>query len=283
MQLDESGEVIAAMVAPVPSGWPQSAACAERLVLALVEQFASGPCTVISDCRGAIQEWEASHHPAQARQVWGGLWRQVAKVRAERGGQGCIAEVQKCKAHRSRAECEHDAQQLAIWRGNDAADQAAKQVAERASPSVPEQLVYEQAWETVAAVARAFGRMLALWPPARLLYAGATRPDRGERQPGGRAGTEADRGRHRWRPCGGGRVWQCQVCLCTTLQPRRRAGGCITALHRGTKVQVAAASAHLLGHAVQAYPSDGVLLLACSKCGAYAQRQGVKLARPCPG
>ena len=61
------------MAAPVPRGWPQTAACAERLVLALVEQFTAGPCAVVSDCSGAILEWQASHHPPLARQVWGGL------------------------------------------------------------------------------------------------------------------------------------------------------------------------------------------------------------------
>ena len=46
---------------------------------------------------------------------------------------------------------------------------------------------------------------------------------------------------------------------------------------------VAAATASKLGHALMAFPSDQVLLIACLKCGAYAQTQGVKLARPCPG
>ena len=62
------------------------------------------------------------------------MWRQAAAIRAERGAAGRIAEVCTCKAHQGRADCEHDAEQLAIWRGNDAADQAAKLAAARTSP-----------------------------------------------------------------------------------------------------------------------------------------------------
>ena len=93
------------------------------------------------------------------------MWRQAAAIRLERGHAGRITEVRKSKAHQSRADCEHDAAQLAIWRGSDAADQAAKLAAARASPSHPEILQYEEAWNRVSAVAMAFGKMLALSLP----------------------------------------------------------------------------------------------------------------------
>jgi hypothetical protein len=48
-------------------------------------------------------------------------------------------------------------------------------------------------------------------------------------------------------------------------------------------VQIAAATARKLGRALMAFPNDEVLLIACIKCGAYAQTQGVMPARPCLG
>ena len=70
--------------------------------------------------------------------------------------------IRKCKAHRSREECERgEPHELYVWHGNDAADRAAKEAAITAASSRTDVLAYESEFSRAAEVARTFGRMLA--------------------------------------------------------------------------------------------------------------------------
>ena len=281
VQVDVEGKVLVSLRAAVPRGWPQTAACAERLVIGLVAQFVHGHCDIYSDCQGVVQEWNQSARSTDARAVWGGLWRQILQTQAERRRSGGIGHIFKCKAHQLKEVCERgDPHDLYVWHGNDAADRAAKETALAASPSKADIAQYECEYARAVGVARTFGRVLALWPPARQLYAGKAAGERGVRD----AKADVYGGRHQWRKCQPSGCWQCDVCLRTTRQPTIRRGGClISAAPEGTRVQAATVTASRLGHAIRIFPTGDVLLLACVRCGAYAQRQGVKLARPCPG
>ena len=74
--------------------------------------------------------------------------------------------IRKCKAHRSREECERgEPHELYVWHGNDAADRAAKEAAATAASSRADVLAYESEFSRAVEVARTFGRVLALWPP----------------------------------------------------------------------------------------------------------------------
>ena len=244
-------------------------------------QFVHDHCDVYSDCQGVVQEWDHPSRATDARAVWGGLWRQIFRTQTERRHCGGIGRILKCKAHRLKEDCEQgEPHDLYVWHGNDAADRAAKEAALTATLSRVDIAQYESEYARAVEVARTFGRVLALWPPARLLYSGRAAGERVARA----TKTDGRGGRHQWRLCQPSGCWQCDVCLCTTRQPTIRRGGCLgNAAPQGTRVQAATVTASRLGHSVRIFPTDDVLLLACVRCGAYAQRQGVKLARPCPG
>ena len=121
VQVDVEGKVLVSLRAAVPRGWPQTAACAERLVIGLVAQFVHGHCDIYSDCQGVVQEWNQPARSTDARAVWGGLWRQILQTQAERRRSGGIGHIFKCKAHQLKEVCERgDPHDLYVWHGNDA-------------------------------------------------------------------------------------------------------------------------------------------------------------------
>jgi hypothetical protein len=51
--------------------------------------------------------------------MWGGLWRRIFKAHTERQHVGGVGRILKCKAHRTRADCEQgDPHDLDVWHGN---------------------------------------------------------------------------------------------------------------------------------------------------------------------
>ena len=196
VQVDAAGQVLASLRAAVPRGWPQTAACAERLVIGLVAQFVHDHCDVYSDCQGVVQEWDHPSRATDARAVWGGLWRQIFRTQTERRHCGGIGRILKCKAHRLKEDCEQgEPHDLYVWHGNDAADRAAKEAALTATLSRVDIAQYESEYARAVEVARTFGRVLALWPPARLLYSGRAAGERVARA----TKTDGRGGMHQWR------------------------------------------------------------------------------------
>ncbi len=143
--------------------------------------------------------------------MYGGVWKGIALDHATPGRlQAKVVAQRHVKAHRSVEQAVDDADRLDIV-ANDVADKSANIMAtRRAVAGAINAFLAEAAIQRDTA--RAFGRMLALWPPSKDLYGALDPPPKTE---GGN--TAVLKVVHSWAKVGRG--WQCAACLQLAKRP----------------------------------------------------------------
>ncbi len=263
------GACMGGMGVTLPRGLPQTAAAAERMILAFLEQQASGPLAVASDCQGALKGRSA--HPAtlSGKGLYDGVWKGIALDHATPGRlQGKVCAQRHVKAHRSVSQALDEADRRDII-ANEMADSCAKRMAtRRAVAGATNAFLAEAALQRDTA--RAFGRMLALWPPSKALFGTLAPPPKA-----------VDRNAtsivlaHCWAQVELG--WQCSACLQLAKNPDG-ASEC-----QGSS-ELARLCSESSGHRLwAAVTTRGAVVIVCAGCGAYAEGRRRRLAQVCPG
>ncbi len=250
---------------PVPPHLPQTAQAGENLGMALGYLHASGPTNLVGDCLGVVRAFaSAALRILAPSRKYAGL--ALAAFRPRPKGE---VTARWTKAHRTLNGQETE-EELRDFRGNDAADRAAKEAVQlhpqRGADLEAEIAYYEKrAHHVVCAVTAA----MALFPPA---------PSNMDRAPRPATTEEARRvRRHHWRFAAG--AWRCTACnaytTARTIPQYRLRQRC-----DGRSMAGAAAEYAASGHTL--VRTDGQLpIVLCTCCGAWGNKRTRKLGQRC--
>ncbi len=250
---------------PVPPHLPQTAQAGENLGMALGYLHASGPTDLVGDCLGVVRAFSSAALKILApSRKYAGL--ALAAFRPRPKGE---VTARWTKAHRTLNGQETE-EELRDFRGNDAADKAAKEAIQlhpqRGADLDADIAYYEKrAHHVICAVTAA----MALFPPAPSNMNRAPRP----------ASTEEARRvrRHHWRFAAG--AWRCTACNAYTTAktvPRYR----LRQRCDGSGMAGAAAEYAASGHTL--VRTDGQLpIVLCTCCGAWGNKRTRKLGQRC--
>ena len=96
------------IVVTIGSGWPRTAPFAENLAIMIASQRARGAVVIVTDCLGALRNFQAEPQMAMAHSaMFGGLVKQ--------GGKESSLTIRKIKAHRTKEEAAREGDLDGWW------------------------------------------------------------------------------------------------------------------------------------------------------------------------
>ena len=257
-----------AVLAPNPVYCPQTAAFAEHLAVLMASSKALGPIHIITDCNAVLKTFLAGPLLADRPTIAAaGIWRQVVWSK--------IASITKCKAHMPANLIPMlEGEAKLIFEGNFYADLKAKQAAGFADFPAAQVESWEKDFATTKKLLRGVAVILQKWPKPGPMGRARQAPSR--RSPG----TTWQAHHYLWLP--DFRAFVCSRCqhAKSRCKHKRDLSACVPV--NGLLLKMIAASPGL-GHQLWISPcKDGSsTILFCMKCGAYAERRGNSLRRPC--
>jgi len=271
VEVNDAGETTAVLRATVSPELPQTSQSAEHSGRLAAVQMLSGATVLHGDCKSVVDSanlpaWKACHH----KRLHGGSRRAAEATQLNHW-----ATDVKVKAHRKLESAKDDAERWEI-RGNAAADTNAVAAQLMHPLLTAEQRARRQDDDNkLEQVCRVLGAVPRLWPKADRLQ--TLRP------PGvkGRRKRPPAASPHDWQFRGG--AWVCATCFkqARTRQAiaRREQEEC-----EGLAPKMCAVVAHPQGHVLAAAEDKcGKPLLACLKCGNWAESKPRALLKGCRG
>ncbi len=270
VQVDDDARRVKTVSLPLWCTLPQTSQASEHAVYAAVTQLLAGDAVVYGDCKTVVDAANAPlRRQLDGRRKYAGVLlaarRNVDSLRR-------MTALLKVKAHQDVAAIE-DLDERWRARGNQLADEAAKEARERHPKPTPEQEATVAYYvRRTPHIVKAVGRAMAMFPPA-----GGNLPRKGRPAPKGGGGASARRQGHDWVHAEG--RWRCTRCWTYVLGDEvpvgRRYQKC-----DGRRVTAAMRRAESLGHHM--LHAEGALPIAyCSRCGGWSSRRAQLLARPC--
>jgi len=162
IQLDKYWEIDRAVCGPLPGYFTQTAGASEHLAVTSLDALWKHKTvpTLKVDCSSVVKA--ASHGPewaTKANRPFAGIWKYL-KI---------WPEVEKTKAHRTRAQAVEDGD-LKKWLGNTYADEYARKGAESHAWSAQHMADEEKKLQNKIGVLKVCLDILQSWPPAKELY-----------------------------------------------------------------------------------------------------------------
>ena len=212
VQCGVAGELIRAVAIPMPGHWPQTAAAAERIALALLPQLSQDGVAAITDCRSVLASWSNPSRALEYSSTWGGLWRQFFWGNLELAGRGGgVRDLSWMRSHTSVANA-RDAEDARHICSNEHADSFAKKAARQSCPSRAQAKAFLGEAAHLCEIAKATALMLAEWPALKDVFPTAVKVKPAPRGPAARKTAGNDHA-YRWVQSDRlGAGWQCQRC-----------------------------------------------------------------------
>ena len=279
-----TGDILKGVAFRVPAEWIQTAAAGEQWAALSADELSGAAATAVTDCAAVVsyhqrRELIGDSHKA----AWAGFWRQFL---------GSLAQVKKVKSHRDEEQARSEGPESHLWwQLNDAADRAAKSMAESGLPGaggaayiLP--LLHSER-KARAAWLRGIAAILSAWPAGTSFV---------------QAGRAARAGLRGHLVCAEALVLfhshtilfvlhrQRWVCIACGQSSHRRHGNiagstCKKPEGGGEHDMLSrSAEARALGHDPKwARVEGGGLMVVCLRCGSVSEARSVGLAKVCAG
>ena len=312
MQLDDHGSILAAGQGTIGGARPQTSTEGEQMALLQGASQAETGINIRSDCAAAISHNKKPYRVAAGHKTKYAAYRKRRAIAT--GNRGQRHGLTKVKAHRTKAEvAAMDSEALRHWRGNEKADELAKQAMGWHQMQTPQAtcdaIAKATTWRTKVIIG--IGKVLSEVPPARELYAehleeeesGLAGAEEWEEDPFGHLGCSLDgpeghrelglhelnetplhataqlepETNHNWVWTGS--VWHCTECFKQTSNRTANKRTCegVTPSIRKLFSQ-ASKNQHVLA---ATRDSSNAWCIVCERCGGWAQHKAIQLTQRC--
>ncbi len=278
IQCDHEGKFLKGMCGTIKREPRMSSTLLEHLAFHQLAIRIDGGGDVLIDNAAVVARGKASRaDQTGAKSFYAGFWRDIHSVRKGRGQEqeiGCI----KIKAH-VKQEDTKNRQERVQHAANEQADYFANHANSTHQHEASIARQWKKEYEEYIEFLRAVGRILDQWPSMRELSGKLKKKER-------RGEEESDldvsklKMSHQWFQTG--RRWTCRVCQRTTAAIRPGAASWVGGECKARQQGILRVLEPYLGHSLVAVAMiSGVVMMACTACGAYATHRPKLLGRHC--
>jgi len=270
VKLKQDGELFAALWGPVPRRYRQSSPVVEHLAMRRLVGVARAEATPVVDYAGLLRAYGA-RDPWQFRagSPLAGLVRGAISTLGFK-----LAGVRKVKAHQDIAALVPGSEDWRLARGNEQADLKAKEALRLHQPHDSDSMTKGQILgERLEDFLQFQARAMELWPRRPR----AKRLQRGDLQPQAVPPAKEGRLQHDWQWRRTSQIWVCMMRLSSTVNKARRRDCC-----PGRSLKMREVLEPELRHVLWAFNLQPGFIVACSRCGAWCDREPRGLLKHCP-